>query len=227
MRYLLDGLEKTAAPMFGKKRYKPRDHNEGHWRRENEMRLHEFKRESNDPTFNEEDMENMRKAHRIADKSYNRESSKEVNAIMSSILAADMLRRGGLKLLDGNKDAAKRYAAVAGLASAYPAARGLGNLKKRYHFTKQENIDKDMAERAIDRQVEDRTTNYIKSQKSSEDGWHANRHNAPKFMMDALREEAKTKNARLRFNPDYSVTLVDKKGKESKKRWPLKEGENE
>lgn len=228
MGYLLDDLEKTAAPMFGKKRYKPREIYDMTNRLRNAIEEEEFKLDSNDPNFSEVELSKRKKAGRdfapIEDKKRNRDA----RIVLTGLASAGLARRSG-KILVGPSSPnqmkkAKRYGIAAGAAAAYPLASVLGHsLKNRYKYSKQENIDKDMAERKIDRMVEDRRDNYIKSKGSDPFTYSSIKHNISPAHLQSLKEEAKSKGSRLKFNKDYSVIFVDKKGREGKKVFPLNE----
>ena len=228
MGHLLDDLEKTAAPMFGKKRYKPRKLDHTRVRLDNAMEEEEFRRDSNDPNFSETALEGRKKELAALSPIVDKENSRFARIGLSGIISADMLRRSG-KVLVGPSSPnqmkkAKRYGVAAGVAAAYPTASILGeSLKNRYKYSKQENIDKDMAEKKIDQMVADRRDNYLKSKGSDPEAYNSIRNNISSRKLQSLTAEAKSKGSRLRFNEDLSVSFVNKKGKERKKVFPLNE----
>ena len=228
MRYLLDDLEKMAAPMFGKKRYKPRDVYDTGNRLRNAIEEEEFRRDSNDPNFSEAELSKREKAEKDFRPTLDKKQDYLTRVALTGLTSAALARRGGKTLLGPSSPnqmkKAKRYGIAAGAAAAYPIASVLGNsLKSRYKYSKQENIDKDMAERKIDRMVEDRLDNYIKSKGSDPSAYGSIRNNISSAHLQSLKEEAKSKGSRLKFHKDYSVSFVDKKGREGKKVFPLNE----
>lgn len=160
--------EKTAAPMFGKKRYKPRTEADDRLRAYDRLVEHERKKDNHDPSYNrkshQEDIEAYDKATQAFDDMVER--NKQTTAFRrkhitiptaaSAMIAADALKTKA----EGDRSSAKGIGIAAGLVGAYPAFQGarigVKELKNRYHWSKQENIDKDRAEREKDQDVYDR-----------------------------------------------------------------------
>lgn len=160
--------EKTAAPMFGKGRYIPRNEVDDRHRAYDRLVEHERKKDNHDPSYN-------RKSHREDEEAYDKanqayddmvERNKQTTAfrrkhitlptVVSAMIASDALKEKAL----GDRSDAKAFGLAAGLVGAYPAFQGarigIKELKNRYHWSKQENIDKDRAEREKDQDVYDR-----------------------------------------------------------------------
>lgn len=211
--------EKTAAPMFGKGRYKPRNTNSQWSRLSFENDLNRYKKFSNAPDFDESAYEKSQQAIDEYRPINLEEDGKTLKNVFSSLIAADMARRGGMHLLSGNKPAAKRFGVAAGLASIYPAYRGVEGLKRRYHFSKEKNIEADKAEVAKDDAARSAYRDYLDKYNGGEGGWHATWNTLSDASKQALLNEAKKKNARIQYNEDYSTNFVSPKGKKSKRRW--------
>lgn len=219
--------EKTAAPMFGKKRYIPRNANSQMSRLYYENDLNRYKKFSNAPDFDESAFEKSQQAIDEYRPINLEENGKTLQNVFSSLIAADMARRGGMHLLSGNKPAAKRFGVAAGLASIYPAYRGVEGLKRRYHFSKEKNIEADKAEVAKDDAARSAYRDYLDKHNGGEGGWHATWSTLSDASKHALLNEAKKKNARIQYNEDYSTNFVNPKGKKSKRRWENTEYLNE
>lgn len=211
--------EKTAAPMFGKKRYKPRTHNDHSSRLYHENDLNLYKKFSNAPDFDESAYKKSEQAIKDYYPTSSRESGKSAKNFLSSLIAVDMARRGGLHALSGNKPAAKRFGVAAGLASIYPAYRGMEGLKKRYHFSKEKNIEADKVERAKDDAAKSNHKEYLDKYNGGENGWYSTGNTLSYASKHALVNEAKKKNSRIQYNDDYSTNFVSPTGKKSKRRW--------
>ena len=211
--------EKTAAPMFGKKRYKPRNTDDQWSRLYYEDDLNRYKKFSNAPDFDESAYEKSQQAIKEYRPINMKENSKTVKNVFSSLIAADMARRGGLHLLSGNKPAAKRFGVAAGLASIYPAYRGMEGLKRRYHFSKEKNIEADKAERAKDDAAKSNHKEYLDKYNGGENGWYSTGNTLSYASKHALVNEAKKKNSRIQYNDDYSTNFISPTGKKSKRRW--------
>lgn len=211
--------EKVAAPMFGKKRYIPRNTSSQMSRLYYENDLNRYKKFSNAPDFDESAFEKSQQAIDEYRPINLEENGKTVKNVFSSLIAADMARRGGMHLLSGNKPAAKRFGVAAGLASIYPAYRGVEGLKRRYHFSKEKNIEADKTEVAKDDAARSAYRDYLDKHNGGEGGWHSTGNTLSDASKHALLNEAKKKNARIQYNEDYSTNFISPKGKKSKRRW--------
>ena len=160
--------EKTAAPMFGKGRYIPRNESDDRGRAYDRLAEHERKKDNHDPSYNRKSHQEDIEAYDKATQAFNDmvERNKQTKAFRrkhitiptatSAMIAADALKEKA----EGDRSSAKMLGLTAGLVGAYPAFQGarigIKELKNRYHWSKQENIDKDWAEREKDQDVYDR-----------------------------------------------------------------------
>lgn len=160
--------EKTAAPMFGKGRYIPRSEVDDRHRAYDRLVEHERKKDNHDPSYNRKSHREDEEAYDKANQAYDdmikrnkqttafRRKHITLPAVVSAMIASDALKEKAL----GDRSDAKAFGLAAGLVGAYPAFQGarigIKELKNRYHWSKQENIDKDRAEREKDQDVYDR-----------------------------------------------------------------------
>lgn len=168
MGYLLDDLVKTAAPMFGKKRYIPRDHNDIRSRLLYEAELARYKRYSAGvPDYPESEF----------------------------LKAETAYRADNQRLFDEKKNPKRKF-------------KPLASLKSRYKYSKQENIDRDMAERAKDAEAKKRMHEYInESNDDGVEGWWEVYNHTPVDELEKLRREAIEWEGRVNFKKDGTTEI--------------------
>lgn len=164
----MNKLEKLAAPMFGKKRYIPRDHNDVRSRLVHEADLARFKRYSaRVPDYPESEF----------------------------LKAETAYRADNQRLFDEKKNPKRKF-------------RPLESLKKRYKYSKQKNIDADMAERDKDAEAKNRMHEYInESNDDGVDGWWEVYNHTPEDKLEKLRREAIEWEGRVDFKRDGSTKI--------------------